>query len=362
VSEEAFANMAKGHSENPVSAAKGGQLPGPVRENPNNPTDPYQRLLKMKPGEVTEPISYQNRYFILRRGDDVPKSFEDAKKELDVSLRNRRAYAVAAELAQKVADSLKQSHDPVKTAAEFAGQANMSTTEMVRETGYVKPGDNIPNIGTSPDFEAGIASLENKSDVGDKIPVQNGFAVPMLVDKKEPRDAEFDEVKSQIVEVVKLEKARQQIEEIAKQIGSGAASASDLAASAQAHSLKAQDQKSFVLGSPLGAGPSASTNEALEDAIFALKDGEVTKNPINVGDNWYIVGVTHREEAKMEDFSKQRDQLIEQMLQQKRGAVFSDYLAATRQRYEKEGKITIYPDAVAKLDAGETPAGEEPEQ
>ena len=115
VTEEAFADAAKGQSENPATAPNGGKLTGPVRENPKNPTDPYQRLIKMKPGEITEPISYQGRYFILRRGEDVPKSFEDAKKELEVSLRNRRAYGVAAELAQKIADSLKQNKDVQKT-------------------------------------------------------------------------------------------------------------------------------------------------------------------------------------------------------------------------------------------------------
>ena len=95
VSEAAFADLAKGHSENPATAPSGGKLSGPVHENTQKPDDPYQRLLKMKPGEVTEPISYQSRYFILRRGEDVAKTFEAAKKELEVSLRNRRAYSVA---------------------------------------------------------------------------------------------------------------------------------------------------------------------------------------------------------------------------------------------------------------------------
>jgi peptidyl-prolyl cis-trans isomerase D len=362
VTEEAFAGAAKGQSENPASALNGGKLKGPVKENPNNPTDPYQRLLRMKPGEITEPISYQSRYFILRRGEDVPKSFEDAKKELEVSLRNRRAYAVAAELAQKADDTLKQNKDVQKTVQEFASQANMSSTEMVRETGYVKPGDNIENIGTSPQFEDGIAGLENQGDVGDKIPIQNGFAIPMLVDKKEPRDAEFDEVKAQVTEQVKMQKAQAMVQDIANQIASGVVSASSLEALAKAKNLKAQDQKSFTLGSPLGQGPSASTNESLEDAIYALKEGEVTKTPVKVGDNWYIVGVTKREDAKMEDFAKQRDDLIEQALSQKRGVVFSDYLAATRQKLESAGQIKIYKDALAKVDGPELPVGEEPEQ
>lgn len=358
VSEEEFAELARGQSENAATASLGGKLRGPVRENLNNPTDPYQRLIKMQPGEITEPISYQGRYFILRRGEAVPKSFEDARKELEVSLRNRRAYAAAAELAQKVTDTLKQNKDASATAQAFASEANMSVTDMVRETGYVKPGDEVANVGVSPQFEEGIKGLENAQDVGDRIPIQNGFAIPLLVDKKEPRDAELDEVRSQVVEAVKLEKARGSVEEIAKQIASGAGDAGALSAAATSKGLKAQEQKSFILGSPLGQGPSATTNEALEEAIYAMREGETTKTPILIGDSWYVVGVTNREEANMEDFAKQRTSLMEQMLQQKRGEVFSDYLAATRQRMEQAGDIKIYDDAIAKIDEPTLPFGD----
>jgi len=42
--------------------------------------------------------------------------------------------------------------------------------------------------------------------------------------------------------------------------------------------------------------------------------------------------------------------LTEEMLLRKRGEVFSDYVAAARQRMESSGSIKIYPDAIAKLD------------
>ncbi len=358
VSEEAFAALAKGQSENPASALQGGKLRGPVRENLNNPTDPYQRLIKMQPGEITEPINYQGRYFILRRGDSVPKTFEDAKKELEVSLRNRRAYAVAAELAQKVTDALKQNKDIDATAKQFAGEANMAVADMIRETAYVKPGDDVPNVGVSPQFEDGISLLVNPQDVGDKIPVQNGFAVPMLVDKKDPRDAEFDEVKAKLDDVVKLEKAKAQVAEIANAIAAGSPTAAAVAAAATSKGLKAEESKSFILGSPLGKGSTATTNETLEDAIFGLKQGETTKTPIQIGDSYYIVGVNSREEANMDEFAKQRSGLMEQMLGRKRGEVFADYIAATRQKMETDGKIKIYKDAIAKLDEGDLPFGD----
>ena len=355
VSKEAFAEIAKGQSENAISAVKGGELPGPVKENTNNPTDPYQRLLKMKPGEITDPISYQGRYFILRRGEDVPKSFEDAKKELEVSLRNRRAYAAAAELAEKVAKTLKENKDIAKTVQQYAAEANLDPAKMTRETAYIKPGDNVENVGISPQFEQGIEPLENAGDVGEKTPIQDGFAIPMLVDKKEPRDADFAEVKDQLVEIVKLEKARSMVEATAKKVADAAATGG-LASAASSNGLKAEEQKDYILGSPLGTGPGASRSEELDDTIYAMKAGETTKQPIKIGETWYVVTVNSREEANMSDFAAQRDTLMQQMLQQKRGEVFSEYLEQTRQRMEANGEIKIYKDVLARLDAADSPA------
>lgn len=355
VTETEFADVAKGRSENPVTARNGGRLSGPVRENLNNPTDPYQTLIKMAPGSVTEPIPYEGRYFILRRGEDVPKTFEMAKKELDVSLRNRRAYTVAAELAEKISAALKESKDVQKTAAEFALQANMNVAEMVRETAYVKPGDDVPNIGNSPQFEEGILPLENQNDVGAKIPIQNGFAVPLLVDKKDPRDSDFEEVRAQVVESVKLEKARSMVQEIANQVAAGASSLSALSSVAGSKNLKVLEAKSYSLGSPLGTGPTASTNKALEDALFGMNTGDVMKSPLYVGDSWMIVGVNKREDVKMEEFATESDMLRDDLLDRKRGEFFMDYMAGLRRKLEADGKIVIYEDALAKVDAEALP-------
>lgn len=356
ISAEAFAELAKGRSENPATAASGGKLSGLVRENPANPTDPYQQLLTMQPGEVSEPVSYQNRIFILRRGEAVPKTFEDAKVELTVSLKNRRADTAALQLSQKINDRLKEVKDVQKVAAEFAGEANMSVKDMVRETGFIKPGDNIENVGISPDFEKGIELLVNPNDVGEKFRIKDGFAVPMLIEKKEPRDAEFAEVKDQVAETLKLQQAQTKVEEIAKQISAAANSAGDLTSAATSKNLKALEQKSFILGSPLGTGPSAATSEALEEAIYNLKNGEITKTPIKVNDSWYVVGVIKREDANIDDFAKQRDQLVETKLSEKRNQIFTDYLASVRREMEAKKEIQIYQEALAKLDELAEPA------
>lgn len=359
ISEEAFAELAKGYSQDVASAQNGGKLPGLVRLNPNNPTDPYQRLLTLEEGQVTEPIKQGTAYYILRRGASVPKTFEDAKKEIEVSLKNRRAYTAAAELAQKATDRLKEVKDVQKVAEEFATQANSSVKDMVRETGFVKPGDDVENIGVSPQFEEGIAPLTAENPVGEKTPIKDGFAIPMWLEQKEPRDATFEEVKDRVAEAVKNDQAKSRVEQIAKDIASGSANAAAIAAAATSKGLKAEESKNFILGSPLGQGESAGTSEGLEDAIFGLKTGEVTKAPVKVGDNFYIVGVTNRTEADMNEFAKQRDQILQGIVTGKRSQVFSDYIAEARQRMETAGQIKVYKDVIDKIDAADKAA--EPE-
>src|SRR5713101_1921846 len=117
--EEAFAELAKGNSEDPGTARNGGRVSGVVKKDPTKLDDPYQKVLDLQPGDVTDPIKYKNAYYILRRGDSVPKTFEAAKPELLVSLRNRRGYTVAQKLAQKAQERLKETKDPQKVAQEL---------------------------------------------------------------------------------------------------------------------------------------------------------------------------------------------------------------------------------------------------
>src|SRR4029453_15769990 len=114
----------------------------------------------------------------------VPKTFEEAKPELLVSMRNTRAYGVAAKLAERAQARLKETKDPQAVAKELAAEANMSTSEMVKETGYIKPGDDVPDIGSNQQFEQAIAGLNNPNDVGERTGVKGGFATPMFLERK----------------------------------------------------------------------------------------------------------------------------------------------------------------------------------
>jgi len=349
--EKVFADLARGNSEDPETARNGGYLPRPVKKNPNKIDALYDRTVDMQPGDVSDiPIKYAGNWYILRRGESVPKTFEEAKPELLASLRNRKGYTAAAKIAERAQSRLKETKDPQKVAQELAAEANMKPGEMVKETPFIKPGDDVPGIGSSQQFEAAIAPLNNANDAGERTGVKGGFAIPMLVEKKEPRIPEFEEIKTKVAEMVKQQRANEQLDQKAREIAASAGSAADLKTAGEKNGFEVATEPDYKLGSPLGK---AGTSPALDEAVYALKNGEVTRSPLKVGDSWVVLGVTNRHDADLAEFAKQRDQLTQTMLSTRQNQVYEDYISAVQQRMKQEGKIRVYQDVLAGLEESE---------
>lgn len=357
--EEAFAEAARGNSEDPATARNNGYLAAPFKENTNKPHGLYDRAVTMQVGEVSDiPIRYAGNWYILRRGDSVPKTFEQAKPELLVSARNQRGYGVALELAKKAAARLKETKDPQKVAQEFAAEANMTPAEMVRETGYVKPGDEVPDIGANQQFEQELAKLNNPNDVADQVGVKDGFAIPMLVDKKEPRIPEFDEVKTKVADAIKQQRAKEQLEQKAKDLIASLSGPGAVKAAGEKDGYDSGFEEGFKLSSTLGK---AGTSTALDDVIYGLKEGEYSKTPIKVDDKWVVVGVVKRTEPDFKTFNEgERDRLKQQLLGTRQSQVFEDYIAKVQEKMKQDGKIEIYEDVLKELDEVQAASAPEP--
>jgi len=354
--EQEFAEAAKGNSEDPATARNGGFLAAPYKDNPNKPHGLYSRTVTMEVGEVSDiPTRFGGNWYILRRGDSVPKTFEQAKPEILISLRNRRGYQAAFQIAQKAQTRLQETKDPQKVAQELAAETNMSAGEMVRETPYVKPGDDVPNIGTNQQFEQAVESLNNANDVGVATGIKSGFAVPMLIDKKEPRVPEFDEVKAKVSETIKQQRAKEQIEQKAKDLIAGLSSPDALKAAGEKEGFDSGFEEGFKLSSTLGK---AGSSTAIDDLIYSLKEGEISKTPLKVEDKWVIVGIVKRIEPDFTTFNAgERDRLKQQMMGTRQTQVFEDYITGVQQRMKRDGKIKIYNDVLTRLDESE-PAAE----
>lgn len=353
--EQAFAEAARGNSEDPTTARNNGFLLKPFKADEKKPDSLYDRAVHMSPGDVTDtPIRYKGDFYILRRGDPVQKTFEEAKNELLVSARNRRGFDAAFKIAQKAEARLKETKDPQKVAQELATEANMTPGEMVRETAFVKPGDDVPDIGSNQQFEQTLEQLNNPNDVGPVTGIKNGFAIPMLLDKKDPRVPEFDEVKTKVADEIKQQRAKEQLEQRAKDLVAGITGADGIKAMGEKEGYEAGLEESYKLGGSLGK---VGSSTAIDDLIYSLKPGEFGKTPIKVDDKWVVVGVTKKYDADQGAFGAQRDTLKQSMMSELQEQVFEDYIAGVQQQMKKAGKIKIYDDVLAQLDESE-PAAE----
>jgi peptidyl-prolyl cis-trans isomerase D len=332
-----FGELARGNSEDTATAYKGGEV-GVVRRNPAKPGDPLQSALTMAPNSISDAIKYQNAYYILRRGEDVPKSFEEAKQELVVSARNSKGFAAAAALAQKAADRLKQEKDVAKVAAELAGEANMKAEDMVKETGFIKPGDNVPDIGVNQQFEAAIAPLNNVGDVGEKTQIPAGFAVPVVIEKRDPNYLPtFEEAKEKVSAAYKTERAKTQLEQFAQDLSKNAGSAGGLKAAAEKLGLEAKTNDKFKLN---GAYDLAGSSPAADEALYTMKDGQVSP-AFKADDNYLVVGLNKRTDADMKEFEKQKETLTKSALDNRKSQVFEDYITNLQQSMKADGRIKI---------------------
>ncbi len=354
--EAAFAEAAKGNSEDPATAGKGGFLDKPFKRNDKKPHGLYDRAADMQVGEVSDiPLRYDGQWYILRRGENVPKTFEDAKPELLVSLRNRRGYNAAFDLAKKAQARLQETKDPQKVAQEFAAQANMTPAEMVKETPFVKPFDDVPNIGSNQQFDQALEPLNNPNDVAAApVGIKGGFAIPMLLEKKDPRIPDFEEVKSQISKVMKEQRAGEQLEQRAKDLAASISSADGIKAAGEKEGYDAAVQEGYKLG---GSLEKAGTSTAVDDLVYGLKPGEFSKTPIKIDGKGVIVGVTRKTDADMTGLPAQRDTLKVSMISERQEQVFDDYIEGVQQRMKQSKDIVVYDDVLAQLDAAE-PAAE----
>src|ERR1700741_4571196 len=352
-SEQAFAEAAGGVSEDPATARNNGFLLKPFKKNPTKPDGLYDRTVDMQVGEISDiPIRYGGNWYILRRGESVQKTFAEAKPELLVSARNSRGFNAAFQLAQKAKKRLEETKDPQKVAQELAGEAHMTPAEMVRETSFIKPGDDVPQIGANQQFEQALEQLNNPNDVGEPTGVKGGFAIPILVEKKDPRIPDFDEVKSKVADAIKQQRAKDQLEQKAKDIAASLSGPDAIKAAGEKEGFDSGTEDAFKLGSSLGK---AGLSSALDDLIYSLKPGEFSKTPLRVEDKWVIVGVTKKYDADQNGFAGQRDTLKQSLISERQDQVFEDYIAGVQQKMKQDGKIKIYQQVLDQL---EEPAAE----
>ncbi len=334
-----FAQLAKKNSEDPVSAAKGGELDWVTRgQTVKNFED---TAFSLKPKELSGVIATEYGFHIvqlLEKQAPHVKPFEEARTELEAELKQQSGN-------QKMLDLVDQAHDLlVKSptqAAEIAAKLGLQAVSAEK----VSAGDPVPEIGVNQDFQETIRSLQ-KGQVTPAIQIsQSKVVVAVVTDVIPARQAELAEVEPQVRQNVVAEKAR----ELAKKKGQDAA--------AKMNSVGGDMKKlAQMTGGEFKSTPSFARHEAAEGIgsanylveAFAKPAGSVF-GPVQVGESFFIVKVTEKIEADMTKLAAERDSFLIEIKKKKaseRRELFEDGIV---EALTHEGKIKIHENAIRRL-------------
>lgn len=142
----AFAELAKKHSQDPGSAAKGGDLGSFTRGSMVKAFD--DAVFTMKVGEISQPVESDFGFHVIRVTGITPgttRSLEQARADIETELKKQRAGRLYAELAEKFNNTVFEQSDSLKPAAELLKQAPQQSSWITR-AGALDPKLNNPKL------------------------------------------------------------------------------------------------------------------------------------------------------------------------------------------------------------------------
>lgn len=343
---EDFGALARGNTQDTVTKDKDGDL-GFVKKDTLKPGSYLQRAFSMKVGEISDPIADGNNIYILKVNEIKNKSFEEAKESLLAANRNKSSYKKASDLADDVVKQLIDKKDIKAVAAEVAKKQGLKEEETLKQTPLFYEGDDVPGIGSNPSFEEAVANLKNIGDVGVKVGIRGGFAVPKLIEIKEPHDASLEEVKAKVVEKYKQDKVKDLAAEQAKSILAAANGTPDgLKAAAEKAGLKVETRDELKDGQSL---ENFLDQNKITPALMKLKEGELVKEPIFSNDKYLLLGAKKRNEPDTKKYTEQAKAIEERLLEERRSMIYDAYLDNAKKKLKNDKKITVHKDVIEKI-------------
>ena len=327
-----FAELAKKNSDDPGSAAKGGDLDffGRGRMVPE-----FDKVaFELKPGQISDLVKSQFGYHIIKVTEKraaTSKTLAEVRGQIEDQLKYEQAQTAAQKLADEVAAELKKPADFEKVA-----RARGLPTG---ESGLFLQDEPIAGIGFSPNVGQEAFTMK-EGEVSEALRTPQGFVFISVTGRQDAYLPKLDEVKAKVREDVlkqkSIDKARAAAASAAASLKSG-----DFEKAAKDAGLEAKTTDLFVRGTSIldiGASP------ALEDAAFSLQPGAVS-DPIVTDSGAAVLKVVEHKEATSADVAKDKANLRNELLNDRKQKFFSTYMTKARQRMT----IRTNPQTIAQI-------------
>jgi peptidyl-prolyl cis-trans isomerase D len=337
-----FAEIAKKVSEDPGSGSKGGDLGWVTRGQMVKPFE--EAVFSQKPGVIGDLVKTQYGYHIVQvteRENAHVQPFEEVKPEIEKALKQARANQLTTQLADKAAADLRKdpSH-PETVAAEVK--------EPLLRAENIGPGDSLPQIGPSHEFDQAVAAL-NKNEVTPPVVLGNNrIAVALVTNVNPAHPSSFEESEAQIKKALTTER----LEVLLSQ------KSSDLVAKTKAMNGDLKKAAAFMgleMKTSLDVDRVASI-EGIGTAttipgLFEKPVGDIL-GPVTLDNQRVVAKIVSKTEPDMAAMATQITAIrndLKSKLARERNQIFED---GVRQTLEKEGKIKIHKDVIDRIVAG----------
>ncbi len=315
---DAFAEVARELSDDPGSAATGGD----VGEDTTKFVAPFRTAADaLKPGDTTPgAVETQFGYHLIMR--------DDPSKAADVAARVKRSVARSMYAKFKGTEAAQVVAKRIATAMHDGKSADDAIKDAVAPYVHATKADLLAILPPPPSPSASDAGAEATAvDAGaaaTATATSGSGSKPAPRKKDAPPAKEFD-------------------------------------ASTDTDAPKVETSSAFNRGGDPFPGLSPEGTATVMSFALTSKDGDVLGDPVRTVDAYDVIALKEHKVATPEDFDKNRDAFVKALLEAKRDEALSLYVRRLRDRAKEEIKVDQAYVQEAKVDGGAGPADEDDE-
>ncbi len=333
-----FADLARKNSEDPGSAAKGGDLGYIVR---GQTVPEFEKTaFNAKVNDISDIITTEYGYHIIQVQEKQPAHvipFEEVKTQIAEELKKQGSN----EKIQKLADDAHAAL--VKNPASAADVAKQLGLELYTAT--TSAGQAIPNLGVAPEIDGALSTMKPK-DVSAPLTLKGDRIAIVVFNERIPsKPAEFTEVENQVREAYINGAARDLASAAAKKLADQAKAGADIEALAKADKLDVVSSEFGLNDSVEGLGPAGLVIDAF------LKPVGTVMGPVPVEGRDIVYKVTGRQIPDIKDYANERETELNDLKRQKAKDDYDLLLDSLMTQMRADKKIVVHQDTLRKLAA-----------
>jgi peptidyl-prolyl cis-trans isomerase D len=322
-----FGELAKKYSQD-TSAQNGGEVGWLVRGQTEKVFE--DTAFSLKPGQVSGLIKTVYGIDIIKLEDHQTahlQTFDEIKNSLAFELEKQKVEGARDSVASKVQQALRASPQRFAEVAKTFGLE-------AKETPLFRFNQAVPDLGNNESFENLSYDLR-EGEVGIPITVPQGTAIIQVAEVVPEHTPKLDEVRPLVEQDYRADESKKlalaKANEFAAQAKSG-----DFSKVAKSMALKVEESKDFTRQenvTDLIPGVSLA-------AAFTLAPGQ-TSDVIPIGATNVVLRVISHSPPDEATFALQKDQISNELLQEKRDLAFEIYRQNLKKELARTGKLRL---------------------